>query len=95
MTMGLMLGLSRSGAARYSFLMSVPIIALAGGYETLKLAEETGPVDWAAVLLGSSVSAVSAFLCIHFFLRLIERIGMLPFVVYRLVLGGVLLWLYL
>ena len=95
MTMGLMLGLSRSGAARYSFLMSVPIIALAGGYETLKLAEETGPVDWAAVLLGTGVSAVSAFLCIHFFLRLIERIGMLPFVVYRLVLGGVLLWLYL
>ena len=36
--------------------------------------EEAAPVDWYALLLGTSVSAVSAFLCIHFFLRLIERI---------------------
>jgi len=51
-------------------------------------------VDWYALLLGTTVSAVSAFLCIHFFLRLIERMGMMPFVIYRLLLGGVLLWMY-
>jgi undecaprenyl-diphosphatase len=94
MTMGLALGLSRSAAARFSFLMSIPIIILAGGYEGLKLAEEAAPVDWYALLLGTTVSAVSAFLCIHFFLRLIERMGMMPFVIYRLLLGGVLLWMF-
>jgi undecaprenyl-diphosphatase len=94
MTMGLMLGLSRSGAARYSFLMSIPIITLAGGYEGLQLVEDTAPVDWHELLLGTAVSAVTAFLCIHYFLRLIDRMGMMPFVIYRLLLGGVLLWLY-
>ena len=94
MTMGLALGLSRSGAARFSFLLSIPIIILAGSYESLKLVEETAPVAWHALLLGTAVSAISAFLCIHYFLRLIERVGMMPFVIYRLVLGGVLLWLY-
>jgi undecaprenyl-diphosphatase len=94
MTAGLALGLTRSAAARFSFLLSVPVIVLAGGYETLQLLEQAGPVAWDTLLLGTAVAAVSAYLCIHFFLRLIERIGMLPFVIYRLLLGGVLLWLF-
>ncbi|MEZ5541277.1 MAG: undecaprenyl-diphosphate phosphatase [Pseudomonadota bacterium] len=95
MTAGLALGMTRSGAARFSFLLSIPLIMMAGGYETLRLLEQAGPVDWQAILLGSGVSAVSAWLCIHYFLKLIERIGMQPFVVYRLLLGAVLFWMYL
>jgi undecaprenyl-diphosphatase len=38
-------------------------------------------------LLGVVLSAVSAGLCIHYFLRLIDRIGMFPFVIYRVLLG--------
>jgi len=95
MTAGLALGMTRSAAARFSFLLSIPLIMMAGGYETLKLLEQAEPVDWQAILIGSAVSAVSAWLCIHLFLKLIERIGMMPFVVYRLLLGAVLLWMYL
>jgi len=40
------------------------------------------------------LSAISAYLCIHFFLKLLERVGMLPFVIYRLILGAVLLVLF-
>ncbi len=94
MTAGLMQGLTREAAARFSFLLSIPVILLAGGLSTLDLLEESAPVDWNALLLGSVVAAVSAYLCIHFFLKLLERIGMLPFVIYRLVLGVVLLALY-
>jgi undecaprenyl-diphosphatase len=94
MTAGLALGLTRTAAARFSFLLSVPVILMAGGYETLKLAQEPGPVAWDLLLLGTAVAAISAWLCIHFFLQLIERIGMLPFVVYRLVLGALLFWIY-
>jgi undecaprenyl-diphosphatase len=94
MTAGLALGLTRSAAARFSFLLSVPVIVLAGGYETLQLSRHAGPVAWDAMALGTLVAAVSAYTCIHFFLRLIERIGMLPFVIYRLLLGCVLLWLF-
>ncbi|MGB5607465.1 MAG: undecaprenyl-diphosphate phosphatase, partial [Gammaproteobacteria bacterium] len=43
---------------------------------------------------GTLVAAVSAYLCIMFFMRLIERVGMLPFVIYRLLLGIVLVLLY-
>jgi len=95
MTAGLALGMTRSAAARFSFLLSIPLIMMAGGYETLKLLEQAEPVDWQAILIGSAVSAVSAWLCIHLFLKLIERIGMMPFVVYRLLLGAALFWMYL
>ena len=51
-------------------------------------------VDWGMMALGVVVSAVTAYLTIVFFIRLLERIGMLPFVVYRLILGVALLaWL--
>lgn len=94
MTAALALGLTRSAAARFSFLLSIPVILMAGSYKTLQLAQQTEPVDWGSILLGTLVAAVSAYLCIHFFLRLIERIGMLPFVVYRLLLGAFLLVLF-
>jgi undecaprenyl-diphosphatase len=94
MTAGLMLGLTRNGAARFSFLLSIPAILMAGGYKGLKLLED-GNVDWAAIILGTLLSAVTAYLCIHVFLKVLERIGMFPFVIYRLVLGVVLLYLFL
>ena len=94
MTAGLLLGLSRSGAARFSFLLSIPIIVLASALSMLDLAEGGVAVDWTAMGLGVVLSAVSAYLCIHFFLKLLERVGMLPFVIYRLILGVVLLVLF-
>ena len=94
MTAALALGLTRSAAARFSFLLSIPVILMAGVYESLNLLQQSAPVAWGEILLGTTVAAVSAYLCIHFFMRLIERIGMLPFVVYRLLLGVFLLLLF-
>ena len=51
-------------------------------------------VDWSAMALGILVSAVSAFLCIHYFLVFIKRIGMQPFVIYRIILGIALLMVF-
>lgn len=95
MTAGLMMGLTRAAAARFSFLLSIPVIVLAGGLNTLELIKGIEPVDWTALILGVLFSAVSAYLCIFLFLKMLERIGMLPFVIYRLLLGAVLLWIYL
>ena len=95
MTAGLMVGLNRAAAARFSFLLSIPVILLAGGLNTLELIESPLPVDWNSLLLGVGLSAVSAYLCIHLFLKALERIGMFPFVLYRLALGVVLLGIYL
>ena len=87
----LMLGLDRVSAARFSFLLSIPIIILSGGYQGSKLLAEPTHYDVSAILLGTGLSFVSAFICIHLFLKVIERMGMLPFVIYRLILGIVLL----
>lgn len=90
-TAGLMLGLNKTNAARFSFLLSIPIILIAGGYQTLKLVTSGEMVDWNALMIGTVLSFVSAYTCIYLFLALIEKIGMLPFVIYRLLLGAVLI----
>ena len=92
MTMGLMLGLSRENAARFSFLLSIPAIAMAGSYLTLKLILEAEGVDWQAMGLGVALAFISAYACIHYFLILVNKLGMMPFVIYRMILGFGLLW---
>ena len=94
-TAGLMLGLTASAAARFSFLLSIPVIVLAGGVETLDYLEVASIDDMNDLIIGALISAVSAYLCIHYFLMLLERVGMTPFVIYRMLLGIVLLSLYL
>lgn len=94
-TAGLMLGLSAPAAARFSFLLSIPVIVLAGGMETLDYLEVASLGDMNDLVIGSLISAVSAYLCIHYFLMLLEKVGMTPFVVYRMILGVVLLSFYL
>jgi undecaprenyl-diphosphatase len=89
-TAALFLGFCRMDAARFSFLLSVPLILAATGLKTLELLQATHAVDWFSLLLGMAVSAVSAWLGIHYFLQLVDKIGMLPFVIYRLLLGGLL-----
>ncbi len=93
-TAALLLGLSREGAARFSFLLSIPVIVLAGGLETLTLIRAPQAIDWSVLVIGALLSGISAYLCIHYFLAFIKRIGMQPFVAYRLLLGGWLLWLF-
>ncbi|WP_299586583.1 undecaprenyl-diphosphate phosphatase [uncultured Microbulbifer sp.] len=92
MTAGLMLGMKREAAARFSFLLSIPAIALPSmllTYDLLALES----VPWGDILLGTVLSFISAYLCIHFFLQFISRIGMAPFAIYRLILGAALIWI--
>ena len=92
LTAGLMLGMTRAAAARFSFLMSIPIIFLAGSHQASGLIGAGEIIPWAAMGLGVVVSFVSALACIHLFLALLNRIGIMPFVWYRLGLGAVLFW---
>ncbi len=94
-TAGLLSGFSRKEAARFSFLLAIPVIALAGLMEIRTLVQTGSTVNWPALLAGMLIAAITAFACIHFFLALIRRIGMQPFVVYRVLLGLLLLALYL
>jgi undecaprenyl-diphosphatase len=89
-TAGLMLGLTRKAASRFSFLLAVPTIILSGAMVTLSLIQSPQAVNWQELFIGAIYSFCAAYLCIHFFLKAIERIGMLPFVIYRLILGAVI-----
>ena len=84
---GLALGLGRLDAAHFSFLMSIPVIIAAGTLKLSDLSQSVVPVDWAVFAVGVLVAAVSALAVIAGFLRVIERVGVFPFVIYRLALG--------
>ena len=90
MTAGLWLGLTRQAASRFSFLLSIPTILASGLLVTKDLVEQKVPVDWSSLGLGVLLSGIAAYLAIALFLRFIERIGMWPFVIYRLLLGAVI-----
>lgn len=95
MTAGLALGFTRQAAARFSFLLAIPVTVLAGGLSTFDLiAEPTAHAHWGALALGAALSGLAAYACIAVFLRLIDRIGFMPFVIYRLILGLFLLWIF-
>ena len=87
MTAALMLGFTRQDAARFSFLLSIPLILAAGSLKGLELVQSGTPTQWHEILLGVALSFVAAWLCIKLFLAALDRIGMMPFVIYRLLLG--------
>ena len=93
-TAGLLMGLNRDAAARFSFLMAIPVILLAGGLKSMQLIGNGQPVDWGIMLLGVLVSALVAFACIHWFLHFIRRFSMTPFAVYLAGLGVFILFLF-
>ena len=89
----LLVGLNRVAAARFSFLLAIPTIAGAQLLLTIDLMSEDNSVDLAPIAVGGLIAFASAYLSIHFFIRLLDRFGMMPYVIYRLVLGSVLFWI--
>ena len=95
-TMGRLLGLSYRSAADFAFLLAIPAILAATLYELYVFYSSPHPeVAVEVLIVGFSVSAIFAFFSIDLFLRFVERVGLLPFVIYRIVLGGVILAIYL
>lgn len=92
-TMGRMLGFDADSAARFSFLLSIPIISAAGAYGVLRMIMNDAPIDWFQFGLAILLSALAGWLCIAAFLALLQRVGLVPFVIYRLALGVALVWI--
>ena len=95
MTAGLFLGLKAEAAARFSFLLSIPVILASGLFEILKLyKQETLELQWVNLILGGFISFAVALVVIHLFLKFIAKSGMALFVIYRVLLGAILLWMF-
>ncbi len=94
-TAGLFLGLSREQSINFSFLLAIPVILLASLYEAAKIGAQPDTGAWPLLITGFVVSAVVALATIRLFLTLTGKVGLMPFVVYRLALGALLFALFL
>ena len=102
MTTALFRDSDRESAARFSFLLSTPVIVGAGVLEGLKLlrtlinpVEGAAEEQWFVLLTGVFFASLTGFLCIRYFLRYIRKSSFTPFVIYRIILAGVVLAFYL
>jgi undecaprenyl-diphosphatase len=92
MTVALWLGLSREAAGRFSFLLAIPAIGMAAVYQIVQFARAPETLDWQALVLATAVAAATALVAVALFLRLIGKIGMGVFAVYRILLAAVILY---
>jgi undecaprenyl-diphosphatase len=92
LTGALFLGFKREDAARFSFLLGLPAIALAGLKELAELRHAgLDAHGWSVLIVGLVIASLSAFAAIWGLLRILERFSAWPFVVYRAFIGAVLL----
>jgi undecaprenyl-diphosphatase len=92
-TAGLFMGLDRTAAARFSFLLSVPAVVLSGALElgTILSGEEEGGDSLSALVVATVMAFASGYAAIAFLLRFLERHSTVVFVAYRVVLGTLVL----
>lgn len=84
---GMLLGLERAEAARFAFLLAVPVILGAGSKKLLELLVSNEPVAWAAISLGAVGAFLTALFAIHFMLSFVRRHTLWPFIWYRIILA--------
>ena len=88
LTAALFIDMQREEAARFSFLLGIPTIALAGLFELFKLRKAGLDLHgWTILFFGLIVASISAFAAIWSLMRILERFSAWPFVVYRFLLG--------
>jgi undecaprenyl-diphosphatase len=88
---GLLSGLSRRTAAEFSFLLAIPVIFAAAGYELWKARSELATTDVTPLVISSVVSFASALVATKFLLRYISRHSFAAFAWYRILFGAVIL----
>jgi len=92
MTVALAMGMSREAAGRFSFLLAIPAIGMAASYQIVQYAKAPETLDWQALAPATLVAAVTAFVAIALFLRLIGAVGMGIFAIYRILLAVVIFY---
>ena len=85
---GMLLGLSRYEATKFSFLLAIPITSGVGLKMMIDLLGEEGQVEWGMIALGAGIAFITALFVIHFFLKFIRKYTLWPFVWYGIILSG-------
>ncbi|WXT99951.1 MAG: Undecaprenyl-diphosphatase [Catillopecten margaritatus gill symbiont] len=93
-TAALLLGLSYKLALKFSFLLSIPVITLSSLLIFVDLYQTPEQVNWLFLGIGFIITGVVAYLTLYFFIKSLDTMSMLPFVVYRIILAATLLMLF-
>ncbi len=86
---GMLLGLSRSEAARFSFLLAVPVIAGSGGKKLIDLMTSNTAVDWGGLVFAGLTAFFAGLFAIHFMLSFVRKHSLWVFIWYRVILAAV------
>ena len=92
-TAALLLGLSLKDASKFAFMLGIPTILGALVLLLFEIQTLDASINFTVLIIGFLVSMIFAFLTIKLFLNFVEKIGMMPFVIYRLLLGAILIFL--
>lgn len=92
-TAGLLMGYTREAAARYSFLLALPAVAASGFYQLYRSWGVSGPIAPGPTALATLIAFVVGYAVIVWFLKLVSTRGYMPFVLYRIALGALVLFL--
>ncbi|MEA1880605.1 MAG: undecaprenyl-diphosphate phosphatase [Campylobacterota bacterium] len=88
---GMLVGLDRKASSDFSFLLAIPVMGAVSGYDLLKHYNEFIGVDWLAFAVGFVVAFVVAYITVKVFLHFIQKFSFVPFGIYRIVFGIILL----
>lgn len=89
-SVGLAMGYSRSAATRYAFLLAIPAVLASGLYEATKIGSDDN-VQWGQTILATIIALTIGYLVIAWLIRWVSTRSFLPFVIYRVTLGSLLL----
>lgn len=93
-TGGLIMRLDHQTAAKFSFILAVPMMLVATGYDLLKSYHELTINDFSLIGVGFFVSFVVSILAVKWFLKLLQKIKLAPFAIYRIILAGIIFYWY-
>jgi len=85
---GMLLGMTRYEASRFSFLLAIPITIAVGSKKLIDLIKMGGTVEWTPILVGAVIACLTSFIVIHYFLSFIRKYTLWPFVWYSILLAG-------
>ncbi len=88
---GLLTGMDRKTSAEFSFLLAIPVMAAVSGYDLLKHYQDFANANWGAFVIGFIVAFAVAYLTIKLFLVYLQRFTFVPFGIYRIIFGIILL----
>ena len=89
---GLLCGLDRKVSSDFSFLLAIPVMGAVSGYSLLKHYEEFAQAQWGVFVVGFVVAFIVAYITVKLFLVFIQKFSFVPFGIYRIVFGVILLW---